>query len=198
MPKVPDIEAMLRAEAELVRRMRHNRFGYHGLADFVLKNGAYMPTPEGKLPTGIRRGKVGYCFENAGRLAAFNDRYIYCEGFALCVFPMLHAWIVDSETGQVLDPTWQGRRGLTTVTYYGIAVNTPWLLSQVYANEHWGLIDLPHERWPMLRESPDKWRHPITDKFTKIIVDSTAKSVTVNPTKKHQKKLRYERKRATS
>jgi hypothetical protein len=34
------------------------------------------------------------------------DRYAYVEGFALKHIPIHHAWVVDLETGLILDPTW--------------------------------------------------------------------------------------------
>lgn len=167
--KKPSLESILRSEVDLLARHRdHNMHGYYSLSDFVLKNGAPMRSPDPKLPKGIKLGKMGRCYENAGKIALFDlPQLIYCEGYSCPYFPVLHAWLL-TKGGQVIDPTWQGRRGYHEVEYYGIAFKTDYLRELIIQAERWGVIDMPMHKFPVLRTPAKHWRHPIMEQLKKV------------------------------
>lgn len=68
---------------------------------------------------------TGMCFSNSLSIARKLDGYQYYEGFATCMIPVEHAWIVSPE-GKVIDPTWQRffNDPNPPLDYYGVAI--PW------------------------------------------------------------------------
>lgn len=130
---------------------------YMCFEDFVLRAG--RPWPLGRRPSYFRMGQIRQCYMNAARRALkWPDRYIYCEGYARGIIPVLHAWLVCPE-GRVLDPTWPDY-GLE---YFGVAIKHSYLLARLEEQETFGLIDQPEHKWPLLRDDPKQWRHPIND-----------------------------------
>lgn len=127
--------------------------GYVGLDDFVLQHGRYW-TPAPK-PRRIPFGPLKNCYQNASE-ASLRHRLIYCEGYACGPIPVLHAWCVD-DRGRVVDPTWR-KRG---TEYFGIAFDRKYVLRALLTNGHYGLIDAWAQRWPLLRDDPQEWKHPI-------------------------------------
>lgn len=84
------------------------------------------------------RGPMRECFRNAVDLAAVDRGMTYVEGFARSgsLFPMHHAWCVDS-AGVVHDPTWE-----TGVEYLGIPFSTSEVMSRLSRAKVYGLLDM--------------------------------------------------------
>jgi len=142
-----------------------SRNGWHCLSEFVLRHGRHWtPRP---LPADIKPMRLNECFKNAADLALgyHRNEYIYCEGYALGIIPMLHAWCVDFE-GNVIDPTWdqRGRKliGLGT-EYFGIAFKSMFLHESLHRKKAYGLIDAWQDDWPLLSAPVDEFLHPIND-----------------------------------
>lgn len=132
--------------------------GYLCLYDFVLRQGrewTYAPKPRA-----IPWGKMGLCFMNAAHLAMSRRDLIYCEGYASGLIPTPHAWVVTKE-GVVIDNTWRDR----CESYYGIAIKRSYLRRSLLNYHRYGLIDQWEKKWPLLRDHPRLWRHPIMDKL---------------------------------
>ena len=67
------------------------------------------------------------CFFNSLKIAKKLEGYQYFEGFATCMIPCEHAWVVSPE-GKVIDVTWirffDDGDDRVPQDYYGVAV--PW------------------------------------------------------------------------
>lgn len=143
----------------------HPIYHYSGIHDFVLQHGKPMERID--FPIRLRTPKQ--CFMNAAHLT-LDKRYtrlkfLYCEGFALGVIPVQHAWNLVFVEGKwrVVDPTWE--RG---VEYFGIAFKTDYLCRALRQQGHYGLIDAWRDKWPLLRIPPEKaaqWKHSVMDKL---------------------------------
>lgn len=129
-------------------RRRPNGFVYHGPNNFLVEH-AKLYAPRPLPPDGMdlirsvtrgRRLKVKHCFQNAAN-AVFDDvsgRLAYCEGYAIRIFPVHHAWVLlDGEI--VVDLTWNREDGSSSwkladkvigewdpnrFAYYGVAFST--------------------------------------------------------------------------
>jgi hypothetical protein len=123
---------------------------------FILKNAILFE--RGDRPEGIDQGEMKMCFKNASELALWNPRYIYCEGYAMpgtIPLPMHHGWCIDTETGLVVDPTWEDG-----FNYFGVPFKTEFVRQELLRREQYGVIDM---NWKLLREQaygPDDylWR----------------------------------------
>ena len=133
---VSNVRGFLEQEQQMFRLMQNeNRIGdYRSMGEFVLRNGRnFEPAP---LPPDVKRGKMKECYLNAGQLSTRNpDRFIYCEGYALGVIPVMHAWCVDLE-GRVVEPTWKDG-----TEYFGVAIKHGYLIRMMQRTETWGVID---------------------------------------------------------
>ena len=107
-----DIENYLNALID-VQHKCHNTNGapregweYLCIEDFVLREGQPFAAPSSvELPSDVSQGIVKECFKNCVNSVAMRGTdYLYCEGYALGIIPMLHAWLVSPD-GQVIDPT---------------------------------------------------------------------------------------------
>ena len=156
------VEDYLTKVARMVSGM-HTRGinGYSCMDDFVLRNGAPMlRCPRRQWPRYMSQGDPGCCYRNAAVLALADEDLIYCEGYALGIIPLMHAWVIDAQ-GRVIDNTWK-RPG---TDYYGVAISTEYLRKQILKLETYGLIDRPVENWPLLRAPVKAWKHPIMEKL---------------------------------
>jgi hypothetical protein len=108
-------------------------------------------------PRGVRKGQLGRCFKNAADLVLRTTGLIYCEGYAECAIPVLHAWALDRR-GRVIETTWP-EHGLS---YYGIAFSRCYLL-QALARSNWYCL-LDQHRHPELiggKINPKEFLHPM-------------------------------------
>jgi hypothetical protein len=79
-----------------------------------------------------RDGVAGECFNNSFMFVQEPKGYVYCEGLACgdpIGLPIHHAWLLNPETGRVIDrtPVWSSMDRQTTA-YYGLPVKTDFLL----------------------------------------------------------------------
>ncbi|MGN6556067.1 MAG: hypothetical protein ACTHLW_20350 [Verrucomicrobiota bacterium] len=155
-------------EAEIKLMTRRNpepqpRNGWRSISEFVLNHGRHWKPRA--LPDEIKPGKMRECFKNAADLALgfHRNNYIYCEGYALSIIPVMHAWCVDLE-GNVIDPTWTPRTGAMIDTgreYFGVAIKSAYLSEALLKQKYYGLIDAWQSKWPLLTAPVADWKHPV-------------------------------------
>lgn len=97
------------------------------------------------------------CWENATLIAlAYPDRYIYCEGWAISSaklpIPLDHGWIMDVETGRVIDTTWR----YPDSQYYGIPFKAAFRKKHTREGDPWGLLDWMRQGM-ILNHSPEEF-----------------------------------------
>lgn len=81
------------------------------------------------------RGPKGECFRNALLYALQNELY-YCEGYAISIVPMHHAWCLDAD-GNVVDTTWDEPE---RCVYAGLVMDPEQAMKIVQANGMYGLF----------------------------------------------------------
>jgi hypothetical protein len=65
--------------------------------------------PGSKRPQGVRKQRDRQCYQNSWHASQIHG-WAYCEGYALSgdiSIPVMHAWNLNLETGQVIDLTWR-------------------------------------------------------------------------------------------
>jgi len=64
--------------------------------------------------------KTRECYYNCQRISMHDPAFDYYEGHASRIIPVEHAWVVDGETGLVIDVTWDGikKKG----DYFGVKI----------------------------------------------------------------------------
>lgn len=140
--------------SEMVISLNTSKIGdYHSIMEFVYRNGQPF-NRIGKRPKSIRKGRNGYCFANATRLALSHPKYlVYCEGYAFGVFPVHHAWCV-TRRGTVIDPTWNDS---IQHQYYGVPIKHSYLTGSIRDYGVYGVIDLWKEGFPILKENKQRF-----------------------------------------
>jgi hypothetical protein len=86
----------------------------------------------------FRRGKLGDCYMNAGRVVYDRPDLRYVEGYAVpgnIGIPLMHAWLVD-EDGRVIDPTWADG-----AAYYGVIIPKDVYSACLMGLGYWGIFD---------------------------------------------------------
>lgn len=59
------------------------------------------------LPPEVEAGETRACYRNAFNISVSHPTLVYTEGLAYAgFFPMWHAFLTDTETGAIVDPTW--------------------------------------------------------------------------------------------
>lgn len=118
---------------------------YGGMEAFVLAKGQEFDVPDS--PPAITLMTPKECFSNAvkfmdkdGSLYADTSKYQYAEGFVMSPrlpFPVHHAWVVNRETGLVIDPTlgWQPK-----ARYFGVAFDNTFLRKKLVKQGYYGLL----------------------------------------------------------
>lgn len=89
------------------------------------------------------KGKIGFCFREAYRLANMDSIFIYCEGYAASEqlsIPLDHAWCVNRETQEVYDPVWNNKK-VTGVAYCGLPLNIKFVNEVILQTRHYGVLD---------------------------------------------------------
>lgn len=165
---ISNIREFLQMEVDMLKTMRnlHRIHGYLSMSDFLLQHGRnFEPAP---LPDDVKKGRAKECYCNAANIVIDEpERFIYCEGYAVGVIPVMHAFCIDVE-GRVVDPTWYGKseRGRTPTLgteYFGIAIKKDYLVKTLIKNERYGVIDQWQAEWPIMRDDPKLWKHPIME-----------------------------------
>ena len=132
-----------------------NGFQYLCCQDFVLQNGTEFSSPE-PFPNLMEPKQ---CFCNAATLMLINEqRYVYCEGYATSIIPVDHAWVLDTWTDEIVDPTWAE----PGIEYFGIAFNTQYVRRRLCKNEVYGLIDTYWDNFELLRDTTTEWKYEAT------------------------------------
>lgn len=137
-------------ELEMLVNLRHEMKG--GITEpccishLLLNRGRFF-TPGGKC----RHGKIKLCYMNSYHLAE-RSGFTYCEGYALGIIPVFHAWCVD-EHGLVHDPTWKDNLH----AYFGVRIKLPYVRKTILRKESYGVLDNWTEHWPILRDDPSEW-----------------------------------------
>lgn len=145
-------------EAE-VTLMKSANFGkqYHGyacLSDFILQHGREFDVGNAKVQ---KNGRMKECFRNAQHLAMFpRNRYIYCEGYANNIIPVIHGWVIRADDLSLVETTWEE----LGTEYWGIAFNPEYVRRRMLATESYhSLIDDWEYGWPLLQADEDLWKH---------------------------------------
>jgi hypothetical protein len=115
------------------------------LAGFVLAHGRDMTVHPDASIAFPRSGKMKECYMNATRYCMAHAGTTYCEGYALGVIPMPHAWCIDS-AGYVIDPTW--RDG---AAYFGVPFKRSYLHATLARRGYYGIIDDFENGFPLVR-----------------------------------------------
>ena len=150
----PTVEQYLRFVDNARRRLMGDKAkGLITPEGFVLEYGQEWPVAP-PVPR-LRRGAMGECFKNAAQLASRQRGYTYCEGYAMRMIPMLHAWCLD-EQSRVVDPTWADNE---ETVYFGVPFRLDYVLvRQVRTNSYVSMIDNYVEGHPLLRRKHDAKR----------------------------------------
>lgn len=108
------------------------------LLDFLLEHGRFY-APQG-LPKGYRAGIRQKCYTNAQGRGTNCPDLTYVEGRALAVVAHPHGWCVTT-SGEVIDPTWTGRRGRPQgMSYFGVPIDAAHVRQVIIASESFGPI----------------------------------------------------------
>lgn len=89
------------------------------------------------------KGKLGFCFSAAYRLAESDPIFIYCEGYAASEklsIPLAHAWCVNRETHEVYDPVWNNKK-VRGVAYCGLPLNLDFVNKVILEVKMYGVLD---------------------------------------------------------
>lgn len=110
---------------------------YDSYEAMVLAEGREFTT--NPRPKGVRQRKMKECYTNAFQFVWNEDadRYAYCEGYAVNMIPTLHAWVFDTETGELIDPTWKEQE---TNVYYGIEFPFMFVMKTIMEAGTYGVI----------------------------------------------------------
>lgn len=137
-----DVEGYLNVSAHFQREnmKKHPIEGqkYGGTADFITAEGHEFDVPE--EPPQIKLMTPKECYSNATHMALDNPKqYDYVEGVYASPhlpFPIEHAWLVDKNTGTVVDPTlgWQPK-----ARYVGVAYPKMFVMRKMLQNKYYGI-----------------------------------------------------------
>jgi hypothetical protein len=89
------------------------------------------------------KGKLGFCYREAYRLAESDPIFIYCEGYAASEqlsIPLAHAWCVNRETREVYDPVWNNKK-VKGNSYCGLPLNLDFVNKVILEVEMYGVLD---------------------------------------------------------
>lgn len=89
------------------------------------------------------KGKLGFCYREAYRLAESDPIFIYCEGYAVSEqlsIPLTHAWCVNRETKEVYDPVWNNKK-VRGSAYCGLPLNLDFVNKVILQVAMYGVVD---------------------------------------------------------
>ena len=122
----------------LVARGAEDKVKYGGPQDYVRSEGNEFEVPP--EPPQIKLMTPRECYANATHMMLRNSRkYDYVEGFYASnhlPMPIEHAWLVEKNTGHVVDPTlgWQ-----PTARYMGVAYPKEFVMKKMLKNKYYGI-----------------------------------------------------------
>lgn len=125
--------------AQMMRGNTRADLKYPGMPALVVEYGREYKA--GPRPEDLDVGKMGDCFMNAMRVAAYDSRYTYVEGYAQAkgLFPMHHAWLAKGAVA--IDPTWEGADD-----YFGIPFTASFVQGRMRSTGMYGVFgDIPDE-----------------------------------------------------
>jgi hypothetical protein len=144
--KLQHIQQYLGLVVEIHQRARADLSGrYLCLEELLLEHGETHPLSSRSF--GVPRGPAHECFKNAADLVLSRRDLLYCEGFAMGVIPVLHAWCLDA-SGAVVEPTWTEE--LASGGYFGLVFRRHYVWETLLARQKYGLLDNPEMDWPLL------------------------------------------------
>lgn len=147
-----DIQEFLKITSMAMRdRPIPEGYRYRCISDCILEHGMQF-TKIGRRPKYIKMGKPRHCYMNAAQLALSTSDLIYCEGYAVGFFPVLHAWVC-TKNGTVIDNTWKDG-----TAYYGIPFKRSYLMKIMQMYGTYGIIEQfgkGHPCFPVLRDNPE-------------------------------------------
>lgn len=97
---------------------------YRCIEEFVNVRG----TDFKKREMNVREMTKKACFDNSFSIAMSNPDLFYCEGWAMGIIPIHHAWLCDIN-GIVHDYTWWGER-IGTDNYIGVPFTREFIADQ--------------------------------------------------------------------
>ena len=136
------LNGMIKMREQFNMHMKEHQFA--SFEELILGKGRQMHNPKF-----IKGGAMKECFKNSYNLMQ-KKGYTYCEGYAMGIIPVLHAWCLDKK-GNVVDPTWKDG-----TEYYGIPFKTEYVLETAIKREYYGIIDNWQDRWPLLVKFNDE------------------------------------------
>lgn len=139
-----NVRRYLSSIVEMMRPHRSGQWPYVNIDDFVLRNGRAFK-PGRRLWKGMEWGEEKQCFANATHAMLRFPKLTYCEGYALGIIPVLHAWLVTPR-GIVVDPTW--RKAGTE--YFGVPFNKQFVMRTLRSRGYYGVLDNMEEGFPLL------------------------------------------------
>lgn len=161
MTTINSVREFCAAEASMMERCGNPTppgFLWRSISGLLLHHGReFAPAP---LPKGIRRGRMGECYSNAGRIAADRSDLFYCEGYALRagLIPLPHGWLCD-KAGTLIEPTWEHDEGNE---YFGVVIKTQWLRKRTMEAKHWGAIfETWREDYPIMTAPASEWKQEL-------------------------------------
>ena len=111
---------------------------YGGMEDYLLHEGKEFDVPDD--PPQVKLGTPKECYSNCDMRALREPaKYDYAEGKYVSPrlpFPIDHAWLVDKQTGKVVDPTlgWQPK-----ARYFGVQYSKQFVTKKLLQNKYHGL-----------------------------------------------------------
>ena len=116
-------------------------WSYSCLEEFVLVNGQ-THQPRVKCPKWVPNiGIIKECFQNCFIAATtYPDDLIYCEGYAMAMIPIHHAWLLFD--GKVFDPTWDLIKPYkdNIPEYYGVQFSRDYVVNAALSSGYYGVL----------------------------------------------------------
>jgi len=138
--KLDDLMSYIKLIANHQRSMKHadgNLWGY----ELIEKYGMLFPKVMKRFPKGVKKGKLKACYENAYLLARMHPhKYIYVEGCAAGIIPVMHAWCVTPDL-KVVDNTWWGQLRGYGDSYFGIPMDIDWVTVTLLKQKTYGILE---------------------------------------------------------
>jgi len=121
--------------------------GYCSLSDFVLRNGRVFQPGDVCWALGKRN-----CFQHSAVAAMEEKSLTYCEGYAINIIPVLHAWLLGPD-GNVIETTWKEMGH----AYYGIPFRTDFIRKMIKFVRHYSMIDQWESGFPTIMAPKETW-----------------------------------------